>query len=258
MPEQRFNLTDYFKRIDYNGGNQVSAVTLKQLHLGHVMHIPFENLDVFAGKNISLELDDLFDKLVRRHRGGYCFEMNGLFAAVLTAMGFPVTRHLARVYHGGFDNSGKTHMVLLVEADGQKWVCDVGFGGNSLAAPLLLIEGLEQEHLGRIHRVMADPDYGYRVEFKTDSGFEPIYAFTLEACCPADYLIANHFTSTYPESFFRQAQMCALVTATGKITYFDGHLKIADGEALTETTITDAAAIKDALKSYFGVELAEN
>lgn len=255
MPEQLFNLDDYFKRIDYKGGRQVSAETLKQLHLGHVMNIPFENLDVFARKNISLELDDLFDKLVRRHRGGYCFEMNGLFAAVLTAIGFPVSRHLARVYHEGFDNSGKTHMVLLVQADGQQWVCDVGFGGNSLAAPLLFEEGREQEHLGRIHRVMADPVYGYRVEFKTAAGFEPIYAFTREDCCPVDYLIANHYTATFPESFFRQAQMCALVTATGKITYLDGSLKITDGEALTEATISGADAIKDTLKTYFGVEL---
>lgn len=256
MLEKLFNLDDYFKRINYNGGRQISAETLMQLHLGHVMNIPFENLDVFAKKNISLDLDDLFDKLVLRRRGGYCFEMNGLFAAVLTAMGFPVTRHLARVYHEGFDNSGKTHMVLLVQADGQQWICDVGFGGNSLAAPLLFEEGREQEHLGRIHRVMADPDYGYRVEYKTATGFESIYAFTLEDCCPADYLIANFYTSAYPESFFRQAQMCALVTANGKITYFDGSLKIADGETLTETTISGDAAIKDTLKSYFGVELS--
>ncbi|WP_373482746.1 arylamine N-acetyltransferase [Acetobacterium sp.] len=256
MPDKLFNLDDYFKRINYTGSRQASVETLKQLHLGHVMNIPFENLDVFAKKNISLELDDLFEKMVKNHRGGYCFEMNSLFAAVLTEMGFPVTRHLARVYHGGFDNSGKTHMVLLVETDGQQWVCDVGFGGNSLAAPLLFEEGLEQEHLGRTHRLMADPVYGYRVEFKTAAGFEPIYAFTLEGSCPADYLIANFYTSAYPESFFRQAQMCALVTATGKITYFDGNLKITDGEALTETTISGDAAIKDALKSYFGVELS--
>jgi len=221
MPDKLFNLDDYFKRINYNGGRQVSPETLKQLHLGHVMNIPFENLDVFAKKNISLELDDLFDKMVRRRRGG-----------------------------------GKTHRVLLVETDDQQWVCDVGFGGNSLVAPLLFEEGLEQEHLGRIHRLMADPDYGYRVEFKTATGFEPIYAFTLEDCCPADYLIANHFTATFPESFFRQAQMCALVTATGKITYFDGSLKIVDGESLTENTINGDAAIKDTLKSYFGVELS--
>lgn len=256
MPEKLFKLEDYFKRIRYSGGTQVSAATLKQLHLGHVMSIPFENLDVYARKPISLERDDLFRKIVINHRGGYCFEMNGLFAAVLTEMGFLVSSHLARVYQGSFDHSGKTHRVLMVKADDQAWLCDVGFGGNGLVAPLLFEEGLEQEHLGRCHRVMADPDYGYRVEFKTAAGFEPIYAFTREACCPADYLIANHYTATYPESFFRQAMMCALVTETGKITYFDGHLKIIDGETLTETTITGDGAIKDTLKSYFGLELA--
>ncbi|WP_303867700.1 arylamine N-acetyltransferase [Acetobacterium wieringae] len=256
MPDKLFNLEDYFRRIHYSGGTEVSAATLTQLHLGHVMAIPFENLDVYAQKPISLELDALFRKIVINRRGGYCFEMNGLFAAVLTEMGFLVSSHLARVYQGGFEHSGKTHRVLLVKADGQAWLCDVGFGGNGLVAPLLFEEGLEQEQLGRCHRVMADPDYGYRVEFKTPGGFEPIYAFTRENCSPADYLIANHYTSTYQESFFRQALMCTLVTETGKITYFDGHLKIIDGETMTETTITGEATIKEALKSYFGLELA--
>lgn len=104
---------------------------------------------------------------------------------------------------------------------------------------------------------MADPEYGYRVEFKTATGFEPIYAFTLENCCPADYLIANHYTATYPESFSWQARNVRPgYRHTGKITYFDGSLKIADGESLTETTISGDAAIKDALQSYFRVELS--
>lgn len=215
MSNQRFDLNAYFERIQYTGGQDISAETLKNLHIAHVMNVPFENLDVFLKKPISLELDDLFQKIVIEHRGGYCFEMNGLFSAVLKAMGFQVTNHLARVYNKGFENSGKTHRVLLVEADNQKWICDVGFGGNGLVAPIRFEEGVEQEHFYRTHRIMADSKYGYRLEFKTDGDFLPIYAFTLEECCQADYLIANHYTSTHPASFFTQLLMCSLTTEVG-------------------------------------------
>lgn len=254
MTEQLFNLDAYFKRIQYTGKRTVSAKTLKQLHTAHVMRIPFENLDIFHKKNISLEREDLFNKIVLNHRGGYCFEMNGLFSAVLEEMGYQVTNHLARVYRNGFENSGKTHMVLLVEVDQKTWVCDVGFGGNGLTAPILLEEGLEQEHFLRTHRIMRDDDYGYRLEFKIADQFQPIYAFTLEKCCPADYLIANHYTATYPGSFFTQLMMCAIVTEVGKITFLDGQLKITAGDNQTEEMIVGDMAIKETLKAYFGLQ----
>ncbi|MBU4438908.1 MAG: arylamine N-acetyltransferase, partial [Firmicutes bacterium] len=153
---------------------------------------------------------------------------------------------------------GKTHMVVLVEVDNQKWICDVGFGGNGLVAPIRFEEGLEQEHFYRTHRVMADLKYGYRLEFKTDGEFLPIYAFTLEECCPADYLIANHYTSTYPASFFTQLMMCSLSTDVGRITYLDGLLKIinsVDQDAEIEKKIVNDDEIREVLKQYFGIQL---
>lgn len=258
MSNQQFDLNAYLGRIHYTGGRDVSAETLRGLHIAHAMNVPFENLDVFLKKPISLERDDLFNKIVLNHRGGYCFELNGLFSAVLKEMGFQVTNHLARVYNNGFENAGKTHMVVLVEVDNQKWICDVGFGGNGLVAPIRFEEGLEQEHFYRTHRVMADSKYGYRLEFKTDGEFLPIYAFTLEECCPADYLIANHYTSTYPASFFTQLMMCSLSTDVGRITYLDGLLKIVnsvDQDAEIEKKIVNDDEIREVLKQYFGIEL---
>lgn len=255
MSNEQFDLNAYFERTAYTGGRDVSAETLKNLHVAYTMTVPFENIDVFYKKPISLELDDLFQKIVVNHRGGYCFEMNGLFSAVLEALGFQVTNHLARVYNNGFENSGKTHKVLVVEAENKKWICDVGFGGNGLMAPILFEEGLEQEHFNRTHRVMADEKYGYRLEVKTDSEFLPIYAFTLETCCPADYLIANHYTATYPASFFTQMMMCSIATETGKITYLDGQLKIIDGETQTEEITIGDEAIQAVLLKYFGLEI---
>ena len=255
MSNKHFDLNAYFERTAYAGERDVSAETLKNLHVAHAMTVPFENIDVFYKKPISLELDDLFQKIVVNRRGGYCFEMNGLFSAVLKAMGFQVTNHLARVWNDGFENSGKTHKVLLVEADNQKWICDVGFGGNGLVAPILFEVRLEQEHYLRTHRVMPDDKYGYRLEVKTDGEFLPIYAFTQEECCPADYLIANHYTSTYPASFFTQMMMCSIATETGKITYLDGQLKIITGDTQTEETITGDEAIQAVLVKYFGIQI---
>lgn len=253
MDTELFNLNAYFERIHYRGGSDVSAETLKQLHIAHVMNVPFENLDVYHKKLVSLEVDDLFQKIVINHRGGYCFEMNGLFGAVLEKMGFKVKKHLARVWNNGFENSGKTHKVLLVEADDQIWLCDVGFGGNGLVAPILFNDGLAQEHYSRTHRIKTDVNYGYLLEFKINDNFVPIYAFTLEECCPADYLIANHYTATHPASFFTQVMMCSLVTEDGRITYLDGVLKIVTKDSSAEKVIDNRDEIQTVFAKYFGL-----
>ncbi|MDR2502403.1 MAG: arylamine N-acetyltransferase, partial [Oscillospiraceae bacterium] len=107
-------LSEYFERIGYTGGEKPSAENLRGLHIGHTMNIPFENLDVVAGLGISLAPQSLFDKLVTRRRGGYCFEMNGLFSSVLCSLGYPVTRLLARGAMNNGEYTAKLHEIMRV------------------------------------------------------------------------------------------------------------------------------------------------
>lgn len=253
MSTELFDIPAYFKRIGYDGGSDVSLETLKGLHTAHVMNVPFENIDGFNKKPISLDVADLFEKLVTNQRGGYCFEMNGLFSFVLETLGFRVTNHFARVWHDGFEQTGKSHQVSTVEIDDQSWLCDVGFGGNGPLSPLRLEEGLVQEHFGRSHRISADPTFGYVLEYKIKDGFQPVYAFTEEQCYPADYAIANYFTSTHPSCLFTQSLVVTKPTTDGRITLFDSQLKIVANELETVTDLGLDEEIQEALLNHFGL-----
>src|SRR5262249_12522387 len=122
------NLDAYFARIGYTGERRAAHAVLDAVHLAHATSVPFENLDIFLGRPIRIDLESVQAKLVHARRGGYCFEQNTLFAAVLEQLGFPVTCLAARVRLGASRVLPRTHMVLKVEAEGASWLADVGFG----------------------------------------------------------------------------------------------------------------------------------
>jgi len=136
----------YFARIGYAGPRTANLATLRGIHDCHARTIPFENFDVLLGRGISLELAAIEQKLVRDRRGGYCFEHNGLLAAVLRTLGFRVTTLLARVRWNVPAEVAmpQTHMILRVEIEGRPWLADAGFGGLGLTAPIALDTESEQ------------------------------------------------------------------------------------------------------------------
>ncbi len=194
----RLDLDAYLKRIAYAGALRANADTLRGLHRAHAAAIPFENLDIVLGRTIELALDSVQDKLVRRRRGGYCYEHNLLFAAVLERLGFAVTRLAARVQpaHPG----PRTHMLLRVVADGRPWLADVGFGA-SLLEPLPL-ESTTARQGGWTYRLgPAGPD-AWRLRASRPEGWSDLYVFNLEPQRPIDYAVYNHYTATHPSSPF--------------------------------------------------------
>src|SRR5215472_2819420 len=135
------DLHTYAARVGYTGDFTSSLATLRALHLAHATHIPFENLDILLGRPIRLDLESLCGKMIDGRRGGYCFEQNALFAAVLEAAGFRVRRLAARVRSGASGVRPRLHMLLGVEAEGGLWLADVGFGADGLLHPLPLRPG---------------------------------------------------------------------------------------------------------------------
>ena len=132
----------YLDRIAYRGSLALNAETLRQLHLAHLLTVPFENLSIHLGEPIVLDDEALFDKVVRRRRGGFCYEWNGLFAALLRALGFSVTMISAGVINASGEVSPEfDHMALLVHLD-QCWLADVGFG-DLFRQPLSLEPSVE-------------------------------------------------------------------------------------------------------------------
>lgn len=220
------DLDQYLSRIDYSGPLAPDFDTLASLQEQHVAAIPFEAIDVLLGKVVSLEPAAVRDKLVRRRRGGYCYEQNGLFSEVLTYLGFEVSPRVARVLWSGRDRDAKhlrTHMALQVKLSGTSWLVDVGFGAAVPNHPLRLDESDPQDTPGGRYRVTPQ-HFSHLVEFDLNGIWRPAYEVFHEPPQSVDFEVFNWFTSTHPESPFARNLILARVTRSGRFTLFDDEL----------------------------------
>jgi N-hydroxyarylamine O-acetyltransferase len=196
------DLDAYLRRTGAARPLAPSAEALASLHRAHVGSVPFENLDILLGRPIPLDLESLQAKLVAGRRGGYCFEQNSLFRAVLEALGFTVTSLAARVRAGAAGIRPRTHMLLKVDLAERSFLADVGFGGDGLVTPVRFEAGTETWLGGTGHRLRREADL-WVLEGNAGAGWQDLYAFTMEPQYPVDFEMANHFTSTWPGSHFR-------------------------------------------------------
>jgi len=194
------DLSAYFERIGFEGEARVDVTTLKALHRDHLLAIPYENLDVQFGRPVTIDPEAAFDKIVTRRRGGWCYEMNGLFGLALQTIGFPVTRLAGGVVRSLMgDVMVGNHLVLGVELEGQTWIADVGFGDGVLE-PFPLAEGPVRSG-GFEYRMERLPDGWWRFHNHA-LGAAPNFDFQLEAA--SHELLAGQCTwlQTSPESPF--------------------------------------------------------
>ncbi|NGZ99052.1 MAG: hypothetical protein CV089_23575 [Nitrospira sp. WS110] len=164
-----FDRRAYLARIGYEGATNPSIETLRRLHLAHVLTVPFENLDIHVGRSISLEPADIYRKVVENRQGGYCFELNGLFALLLEELGFTVTRLAARVLYGAEGVRPRSHQILLVPVEGNRRLVDVGFGGHGLREPFSLAVGQEQQQGADRFRLVTDGRGDYLLQCERSS-----------------------------------------------------------------------------------------
>ena len=196
------DLDAYLRRIGHAGPLRADRDTLAALHGAHVAAIAFENLDVRWGKGIRLDLASLVAKLVRGGRGGYCFEQNGLFAAVLRTLGFDVQALGARVRLRATRTLPRTHQLLLVTLDGEPTLADVGFGAQTLLEPVPLAARAFDQAAWRYELGREGERWVLRM-VENDVPVD-LYAFTLEPQLPPDLEMANWYVSTHPASGFVQ------------------------------------------------------
>jgi N-hydroxyarylamine O-acetyltransferase len=243
----------YLQRINYAGPLAPSAETLRLLQLAHLRTVPFENLSIHSGEPIVLNDEALFDKIVNRRRGGFCYELNGLFAALLRAFGFDVTMLSARganaegVFGPEFD-----HMTLMVALD-NRWLVDVGFG-DSFLEPLRLDEETTQIQGNNSYRVVREEEFLVLMRQSSDNAWESQYRFTLKPCQFSDFAEMCSYHQTSPQSHFTRARICSRATPEGRISLSDLRFitTTLDGKR-QERILTNLEEYATILRDHFGV-----
>lgn len=243
----------YLKRINYRGSLEPTAATLRDLHRAHMFAVPFENLDIPAGREIILEEEKVYSKVVDRRRGGFCYELNGAFAMLLRALGYDLDMLSAGVVkaEGGF-GPPFDHMALLVRLE-ERWLADVGFG-DSFCEPLLLDEEGEQKQECGAYRITREGEH-LTLEQRDGELWNPQYRFTLQPYNLADYSEMCRYHQTSPESPFTQRRTCSLATVDGRITLSNMRLISTTRGERQERELTDEQEYAATLSERFGVVL---
>lgn len=240
----------YLARIGYRGGTEPSPAVLADLQLAHLLTVPFENLSIHTGEEIQLRSGWLFDKVVRRRRGGFCYELNGLFSELLVDLGFPVEHLAARVF--GEDGSlgiPFDHLCLRVIAGGRAWLVDVGFGDN-FAVPLALDDAGEQGDGRRRYRIALDGD-----ERILWAGARRSYRFGLTPFALGDFEPGRRYHTTSPESPFTARRVISLLTPEGRVTLRDDGLIMTAGDDRREQPVAGAGEWRRLAAERFGIDL---
>lgn len=248
----------YFERIGYAGPREATLDVLRALHFSHATSIPFENLDVLAGRPIRLDQASLQRKLIDDRRGGYCFEVNGLFLAVLRQIGFNVTPFIGRVRWMQPEDvaTGRTHMLMRVDLPEGPYIADTGFGGLTMTGPIRFVCDVAQETPHELRRLLAHGD-GFELQGKLGNEWVSIYHFTEEAQSPADYELSSWYTSTHPDSIFVQYLIVARPYADRRVTLFNTNLTVRGLNGEVESRQLETVAdIAEALRTHFGLPLS--
>lgn len=244
------NLDAYLKRIDYRGGLELNPETLRALHRAHLLAIPYENLDIHLGRPLSLDEKAIFQKLVLEKRGGWCYEMNGLFAWALREAGFE-PRLLAGAVNrdkiGG--EAERNHLALLVELD-SAYLVDVGFG-NGFLEPLILREGTQRQGFLAYHLERLDNDWWrYR---QNHAG--PNYDFTLAPRLLEDFSEQCRHLQTSPDSGFVRLSVCQRFTPGAVLSLRGAVMQTVSAGGSSECVIETFEDYREAITEKFKLPL---
>lgn len=249
------DLAAYFARIGWQGGTRPTFETLAGLLHAHTGAIPFENLDVLLGRPVRLDLSSLQDKLVRRRRGGYCFEHATLFAAVLRQLGFAPTTHAARVVVARpKEETPRGHMFLTVPLEGERYVVDPGFAAYTSRQPLPLRPG---DPSGNTSHILTHDGDRWTLHARRDGALLPGWITTLEEDYPVDFEMANHWTATCPSSPFTQVMMMSAATKDGRVNVMNRDVTVIGMDGAAKRELTDRRELRALLADHFGFDLPE-
>jgi N-hydroxyarylamine O-acetyltransferase len=249
------NVDEYLKRINYTGPLRVDAETLRNLQVAHLRNVPFENLSIHADEPIVLNDEALFSKIVSNRRGGFCYELNGLFSWLLRTLGFDVFMLAAGVANREDDFGPEfDHMALMVNLE-ERWLADVGFG-ESFVEPLLLEERLLQEQGTQAFQIIPADPHLILMSRNADQEWKPQYRFTSQTYNYADYEEMCRYHQTSPESHFTKSRICSRATPDGRITLSGMRLITTSNQHREERTLVSEDEFKSVLQEQFGIVMS--
>ncbi|MFA5215710.1 arylamine N-acetyltransferase [Sulfuricurvum sp.] len=248
MKATNFNLSEYLARIGYEGAVSNDLATLEKLVAKQLQSVPFENTEVQSGRIPSLIPEDIYTKIVTNARGGYCYEVNGLFAMALTEIGFEWYFVGARpMFYPA--RRPKTHMVVVVRIEGKDYLCDTGFGGYALRAPIAIEEGEVTQDGDRFRLELIDGEYVLNSLVQEE--WQRQYGFALQPQEWIEFSLANYFNATHPDTIFTQKRLAVMQTPNGRMILVDNELKLIEEGRLEKLEVD----YERALKEYFALEL---
>ena len=253
---QQIDLDAYFARIGYSGPREATLETLRAIHALHPASIAFENLDPLLRRRVRIDAGSIQQKLIHAGRGGYCYEMNGLFARALKALGFEVAGLSARAMFGHLPGTTpRTHMLLKVETPQGPHIADVGFGSRTLSAPLKLETDAEQMTPHGAFRLIPSGAH-LEEQTKIEGVWQALYRFSLEEQTSQDYEVANWYHSTNPDSPFMRRLMVSRFDGGMRLGLFDNRFTIHHGDGKTERRdLASANDIAGVLENAFRIRL---
>ncbi|MCI5083730.1 MAG: arylamine N-acetyltransferase [Saprospiraceae bacterium] len=250
----------YLQRIGLDHQPTPQLQSLQLLQRQHLINVPFENLDIHLGRPITLNYYHIYEKIVQLDRGGFCYELNGLFYFLLKELGFEVKRISAMTYneqHGyryEYD-----HLALLVQTEGQEWLTDVGFGRFSLVPLSLNTNQVQtdgrQQYLLRPYEAKDGYTEVLSKKIGAEEDWKPCYIFTKVERMVEEFADMCHYHQTNPESHFLKGPMCTRATEDGRVTIWKNKLKIEQGETINEVPINSDKVLWEKLKAHFNVHI---
>jgi N-hydroxyarylamine O-acetyltransferase len=246
----------YLERIGYHGPTRPSVNVLRRLHRRHLVSIPFENLDIHLHTPIILNRAAFYHKIIKHHRGGFCYELNGSFAVLLKKLGFKVSMLSARVARKGEGFSPDfDHMTLLVQLK-HPWLADIGFG-DSFTEPKQLDISSPQADRGKDYRFTREDDWTLLSRKTRGTGvWEPQYKFSLSPRKLEGFVPRCEWQQTSPRSHFRKGRLCTRLTSNGRLTLTETKFIVTRGSKKVERAIRRPAEFDALLRRHFGIELS--
>lgn len=243
----------YLDRIKYSGKSKPNLDLLKKLQKQHLLNVPFENLDIHYNIPIELNIDRIYKKIVLNNRGGFCYELNGLFFELLLALNFEAKRISARVYSQEKEYGEEfDHFAIIVKIDGEEYLSDVGFGDFTFEPLKIDIGKIQNDECGTYLIDKYDEKY-FRVNKVENGKITPEYIFQKEKKDFNDYQEMCKYHQTSPDSHFTQKRLISLPTTNGRITITGNKLKITESGSTTESEIKNEIEFRQHLRNLFNI-----